>query len=312
MPRTTLFFILVTLTLIVTACGSEVQDLNVPPLEEPAEKPEAIETELPKDVQDQGTGTDEDATSADAPRDETSTELSGQLKGVIWTLTELYGQAPLADTYITGTFSEDGTFAGSAGCNSYSTSVEIDANQIHFGLSATTQKMCFEEVMDQEIAYLNALDVANTFEVSEGRLVFFDSEFQAIAIFRAVSQELAGSSWEVISYNNGRGGVVSLLTGTALTIIFNEEGQFNGNAGCNSYFGSYQLEDESLIMGPFGATMKACLEPEGIMDQEAQFLAALESVATYKIDGLSMTMLNADGATAVNFMRVIPSDEGTG
>jgi len=312
MIRKLLLIIMILITLAISACRNEAPDSTTVPESVPEEVLEIPEIDTPSDIRDSETTPEASIDEGASAGDEKSAGTGSQLHGFIWALTELNGHAPLAGSDITGTFTEDGVFSGSAGCNRYSTSFEIDANQIRFGLGATTQKMCFEEIMDQEMAYLDALETSNTFEVSEDNLVFFDDEFQAIVIFEAVSQELAGSSWEVISYNNGKGGVVSLLTGTELTAVFDEEGQLNGNAGCNSYFGSYQIEGDSLAMGPFGATLKACLEPEGVMDQEAQYLAALESVTTYKIDGLSMTMFTEDGATAANFRRVMPSDQGAG
>jgi heat shock protein HslJ/uncharacterized lipoprotein YbaY len=121
-----------------------------------------------------------------------------------------------------------------------------------------------------------------------------------------VSQELAGSSWEVVSYNNGREAVVSVIIGTEITANFGEDGQLTGNAGCNNYFGPYEVDGENISMGPFGTTRMACQEPEGVMEQESEYLAALETAATYKIEGLTMNMRTADGATVANFRRVIP------
>jgi hypothetical protein len=41
------------------------------------------------------------------------------------------------------------------------------------------------------------------------------------------------------------------------------------------------------------------------MEQEQQYLTALETAATYKIDGLNMEMRTADGALVVTFQRDI-------
>ena len=38
-------------------------------------------------------------------------------------------------------------------------------------------------------------------------------------------------------------------------------------------------------IGPLASTMMACGEPAGVMEQEAQYLAALQSAATYQIEG---------------------------
>jgi heat shock protein HslJ/uncharacterized lipoprotein YbaY len=136
--------------------------------------------------------------------------------------------------------------------------------------------------------------------------VLFDDNGEPLAVFSAVSQELAGSSWEVVSYNNGREAVVSVIIGTEITANFGEDGQLTGNAGCNNYFGPYEVDGENISMGPFGTTRMACQEPEGVMEQESEYLAALETAATYKIEGLTMNMRTADGATVANFRRVIP------
>jgi len=58
-----------------------------------------------------------------------------------------------------------------------------------------------------------------------------------------------------------------------------------GNAGCNDSFGPYETNDNAISMDPFGSTRKACQEPEGVMEQETLCLQALESAASYRIDG---------------------------
>ena len=76
-----------------------------------------------------------------------------------------------------------------------------------------------------------------------------------------------------------------------------------GNAGCNDYFGPYEMDDKAISMGPFGTTRIACQEPEGVMEQETLYLLALETAATYKIDGNKMEMRTAEGSMAANFQR---------
>jgi heat shock protein HslJ/uncharacterized lipoprotein YbaY len=163
--------------------------------------------------------------------------------------------------------------------------------------------------MDQEAAYMEALGAAATYEISEEDLVLFDAEGNSVAVFSAVSQDLTGSSWEVIAYNNGRGGVVSVIIDTEITANFGEDGQLTGNASCNDYFGSYETDGENISMGPFGTTRMACQEPEGIMQQESEYLAALETAATYKIDGVTMNMRTAEGSTVANFRRKLPQSD---
>ena len=214
------------------------------------------------------------------------------LVGTVWNLSTLNGKPLVPTTSITAEFSEDGKVGGSAGCNNYSAAYEVDGNKINFKMSLTAMTLmaCPDPVMKQETAYLAALEAAATFEVSDDQLVLTDASGNPVAVFEAVSQDLAGSSWEVIGYNNGKGGVVSVIIDTQITANFGEDGELSGSAGCNEYFGPYETDGEKISMGPFGTGRMACQGPEGIMDQENQYLAALETADTYKIDGMRMNM----------------------
>jgi heat shock protein HslJ len=44
-----------------------------------------------------------------------------------------------------------------------------------------------------------------------------------------------------------------------------------------------------------------CSVPEGVMDQEALYLAALQTAATYSLQGDSLEFRAADGGLAVSF-----------
>ena len=232
---------------------------------------------------------------------------SGQaLTANLWMLTELNGQPPVPDTAITAEFSEDGKVSGSSGCNSYTTTYEVSGKKITFGeQSAMTMMACPDPVMEQERAYMEALTAAATFEIGDDELVLLDANGNAIARFDAISQALEGSSWQVIGYNNGMGGVVSVIIGTEITADFGEDGQLTGSASCNNYFASYETEGDNITIGPAGSTMMACPEPEGIMEQEQQYLAALETAATYKITGLALEMRTAEGSLVANFQRTM-------
>jgi heat shock protein HslJ len=107
----------------------------------------------------------------------------------------------------------------------------------------------------------------------------------------------------VLSYNNGKGGVTSLIIGTEITANFGEDGLLAGNAGCNGYSADYETDGNNISIGPAVSTEMACLDIEGVMEQEQRYLAALGTAASYKIDGLNMEMRTADGALVATFQR---------
>ena len=93
----------------------------------------------------------------------------------------------------------------------------------------------------------------------------------------------------------------SILEGTEMTAIFDEDGTLSGSAGCNNYVTGYTTDGSQISIGPAASTMMLCPEPEGIMEQEAAYLAALATAATYSINGQVLEMRTADDAMAVRF-----------
>ena len=160
---------------------------------------------------------------------------------------------------------------------------------------------CSQEIMDQESAYLKALGEVETFKVTGDTLTLSDANKKAILVYKAQSQDLAGTSWEVIGYNNGKQAVTSVLAGTTLTAEFGKDGNLSGNSGCNTYNGTYTVTGDQIKIGPLATTRMAC--PQEIMDQETQYLAALQTAATYRVEGTGMELRTQEGALAVDFSK---------
>jgi heat shock protein HslJ len=221
-----------------------------------------------------------------------------------WTLTELNGNPIMPGTTISARFSEDSLVGGSSGCNRYSTTYMVQGNKISFGeQGASTLMACLPPIMDQESAYLEALAATTSFEISDDELILYDDSDNPVAVFAVESQSLAGTSWEVISYNNGRGAVTSVIIGTEITAVFGEDDQITGNAGCNDYFAPYETLDDSISIGPVGSTQKICSEPEGIMEQESEYLTALGTASTYSVEGLMLDLRTSEGSRVASMQR---------
>lgn len=115
--------------------------------------------------------------------------------------------------------------------------------------------------------------------------------------------DLPGTSWEVTGYSDGSQGVQNVLPGTSLTANFGEDGTLSGNSGCNDYNGPYKITGNQIGIGPLAATKKACSDPAGVMDQEAQYLAALEDAQVFAVDGNTLELRLVDGTVAAKFTR---------
>lgn len=89
----------------------------------------------------------------------------------------------LSDTEITALFGEDGKLTGSAGCNNYTTGYTVDGKSIQISPAATTRMMCQtpEGIMDQEFAYINAIQAAATYELRGSSLTLRDADGSILA-----------------------------------------------------------------------------------------------------------------------------------
>ena len=100
---------------------------------------------------------------------------------------------------------------------------------------------------------------------------------------------LDGSSWELVTY-----GETKPIAGTSITATF-EDGQVSGSAGCNTYFGSYQVSGDKMRVGDMAMTEMACLEPEGAMEQEQVFAETMRDAQTFRLADGELQIIGADG-----------------
>ena len=75
--------------------------------------------------------------------------------------------------------------SGSAGCNNFSGPYQTSGSAIEFGPLATTRKMCNEPrgIMEQETAYLAALEAADEYDLSRNRLEIKDDQGDVSLVF---------------------------------------------------------------------------------------------------------------------------------
>ena len=121
----------------------------------------------------------------------------------------------------------------------------------------------------------------------------------------ATRLDLADTSWQVTSYNNGREAVVSLIIGSEISLHFGNDGFVSGNAGCNDYAGGLTASNGAITVETPGMTFRFCEEPPGVMEQEREFLAALASATTYSVEGNQLQMRTAEDSLALIATRQV-------
>jgi heat shock protein HslJ len=80
-----------------------------------------------------------------------------------------------------------------------------------------------------------------------------------------------------------QGNLRSVLAGSEVTLSFTGDSEASGNAGCNSYGGTYESGlDGTLSFTELFHTEMYCMTP-GLMDQEQAFLDTLATAEQYEI-----------------------------
>ena len=100
-------------------------------------------------------------------------------------------------------------------------------------------------------------------------------------------------TWVLVSYGEPKY-ERSVLPDTEITIEFvSADGSVRGSAGCNSYGGGYDIDQKKLTFpGPLMGTAMAC--PEDVMNQETEYLKALQVAENYEIEGNQLRINSGD------------------
>jgi heat shock protein HslJ len=84
--------------------------------------------------------------------------------------------APIADTEMTVSFEDDGTIAGSGGCNTYDGTYTADGGTLTIGPLAATRVACDEAIMTQEQQFLAALGGAVAYQTDGGEMALTSAD----------------------------------------------------------------------------------------------------------------------------------------
>ena len=111
----------------------------------------------------------------------------------------------------------------------------------------------------------------------------------------ATKTALEDKEWVLASYGV-QGDLQAVLAGTEITAIFDSaEGQVTGSAGCNSYFANYEASGNKLSFSAIASTEMYCDTPEGVMEQEREYLTLLLDSITFQVDDSLLTISSSDG-----------------
>ena len=103
---------------------------------------------------------------------------------------------------------------------------------------------------------------------------------------------LTEATWKLFAIDKGK----PIEANNEITLTFSD-GQVGGNSGCNSFGGSYQVNGDKIQLSQLASTMMACMQPEGIMDQEQVILQYLNQAETYRFEDGKLVLVISDQQT---------------
>lgn len=145
--------------------------------------------------------------------------------------------------------------------------------------------------------------------VGEGRVFQLDMQGNRISganadhyILTKVNDDLVEKYWKLVELNGQPVKFDDKMGEREPHIIFKIDGnRVNGNAGCNSFFGTYELQPGNRIkFSQVGSTMMACID----MDVEKRFLEVLNMADNYNVTGDKLVLNRARMAPLARFEAV--------
>ena len=112
---------------------------------------------------------------------------AGDLFDIVWQVTELAGADPVTAHVPTLTVNLAGSAGGNTGCNVYFATATVDGASISFSGIGSTYIACDEAVMEQERAFLQALELIAQFKLDDGGLQLLDHDGAVLVRLAATS-----------------------------------------------------------------------------------------------------------------------------
>lgn len=194
---------------------------------------------------------------------------------------------------ITAIFSPEGSLSGASGCNNYVASYSRQGDQMTVTQAVSTMMACTQG-MEQEAAYLKALQGAETYRIEGARLRITYDDGAGELVYTSRSLTLENTLWTLVAVNGVRNNLGLVPT----TLLFDPgaepgQGAAGGIAMCNNYRGGYSVEEESLTVSELAATKIRC--PDPVMEAETTYLELLGAAQSYQVFGQTLIITSEKG-----------------
>lgn len=115
------------------------------------------------------------------------------------------------------------------------------------------------------------------------------------------NEPLENTYWKLVTVGERKAAAIDEAREAHL-VLHAEDGRLAGSTGCNRMMGEYERDGDRLRFGQVATTMMAC--PGEVMGLEREFLDALDAVASWQVEGETLTLVDGEGEARARFEAV--------
>lgn len=181
---------------------------------------------------------------------------------------------------------------GSAACNIYGGTLEVDGTTIRINALSMTEMACQEDVMASEAAFLDALPRVTAANRDGNSLALSGPqvELRFVLVPPVPNADLVGPVWVLDSLISGE--VISSISGDEATLQLNANGTLSASTGCRTVSGQYSVSGNKVKVTLLPWEAIGCAND--VAAQDVQVLAVIGDGFTVTIQGNSMTATAGD------------------
>ncbi len=204
-------------------------------------------------------------------------------------------RALVEGTRITLVFHDDGRLTASAGCNTLSGPVRVQAGRILVDDVSTTAIGCAPDLQDQDdwLSGFFALGPRYRLEVNRLRLETDHTSMQLVDRRTAdPDRPLERTLWRLDGIVGGD--AVSSIPAEVSVVLHFQEGRVTVEGSCNHGGGDAEVSGHQLRIGRLVTTDKLC--GPAASDVEAAVARVLEGSVAYRVEAATLTLSNPNGS----------------
>lgn len=229
--------------------------------------------------------------------DMTTDKASEGIFDVSWNMTTLEGK-DLENSIQNGKtihftlHSEDNRFSGFSGCNNFSGTYTLETgNRISFSQIASTRMACPDSKIDEQ-EILDVFNLVDNYSISGNTLTLNKAKRAPLAVFKKIEADkvITEKYWKLKTLEGKEIKMAENQEREMYFMLKTDENRLTGFSGCNTFAGSYTLDEGNRIsFSQMASTMMACPD---VNVNESEFLKVFELADNYTIkdDVLSLNV----------------------